>query len=216
MTIETDQPDDLAGRVQPKLAEPCCGTHRERTTSVKTRSGDDKTAGCCPGVDCGKTELPPRRLTIDFLYLDLEVCTRCQGTDSALDDALKEVAAVLEATGVAVVVNKVNVNSEDLAFRYRFLSSPTIRINGRDIQLAGMESRCDDCGDLCGETVDCRVWTYQGREYTEPPKAMILEAILREVYGPENGNEPAATMGYTLPDNLKRFYEAMRVSEQKD
>lgn len=56
-------------------------------------------------------------------------------------------------------------------------------MNGRDIQLEVKESLCDSCGDLCGDTVDCRIWVYQGKDYTIPPKAMIIEAILREVYG---------------------------------
>jgi len=109
-------------------------------------------------------------LVIDFLYLDLSVCTRCQGTDTSLDEALAEVSRVLEATGTEVIVNKINVNTEELAIKHRFLSSPTIRVNGHDIQMEVKESLCESCGDLCGDEVDCRVWVYQGKEYTVPPK----------------------------------------------
>lgn len=31
----------------------------------------------------------------------------------------------------------------------------------------------------------CRIWVYRGEEYTEAPVAMIVEAILREVFGGE-------------------------------
>lgn len=144
---------------------------------------------------------------IDFLYLDLRVCTRCQGTDQSLEDALAEVSGLLGAAGAEVIVNKINVTSEELAIQHRFVSSPTIRVNGRDIQMEVKESLCESCGDLCGEDVDCRVWVYQGNEYTVPPKAMIIEAILKEVYGGHSSSpvEPE----YVLPENLKRYYAAI-------
>lgn len=168
--------------------------------------------GCCscsPGC-CGSKEDSKenkRRITIDFLYLDLTVCSRCQGTDESLDDALSEVSKVLEATGVEVLVNKINITSEDLAMKYKFISSPTIRVNGRDIQMDIKESLCESCGDLCGDEVDCRIWIYQGKEYTVPPKAMIIEAILKEVYG--KNDDINAEKEYIMPENLKKFYAAM-------
>lgn len=168
-------------------------------------------SGCCScgPACCGSVPEPQvtkKPIVIDFLYLDLSVCTRCQGTDQSLEDALSEVSKVLEATGSEVVVNKINVTSEELATRHKFVSSPTIRVNGRDIQMEVKESLCESCGDLCGEDVDCRVWVYQGNEYTAPPKAMIIEAILKEVYGGQD-NRPAEPE-YVLPENLKRYYAA--------
>lgn len=165
---------------------------------------------CAPGC-CGRIPdktVNKRQITIDFLYLDLSVCTRCQGTDAVLDEALAEVSNVLQATGAEVVLNKINVNSEELAIAYKFKSSPTIRINGHDIQMEAKESLCESCGDLCGDEVDCRVWVYQGKEYTVPPKGMIIEAILKEVYG-ENRGHNDTEQEYVVPENLKRFYSAM-------
>lgn len=162
---------------------------------------------CCDAVrDSGSNK---RKMIIDFLYLDLSVCTRCQGTEESLEEALDEVAKVLEATGYEVVVNKINVVTEELAIRHKFVSSPTIRVNGRDIQMEVKESLCESCGDLCGDEVDCRVWVYQGKEYTVPPKAMIIEAILKEVYGGE-GERSEKKQEYVLPPNLKKFYAAMK------
>jgi hypothetical protein len=67
------------------------------------------------------------------------------------------------------------------------------------------ESCCEECGDLCGDNVECRVWVYEGAEYNEPPKAMIVNAILKEVYG--GGSTSAETKGeYIFPDNLKTFF----------
>ena len=97
------------------------------------------------------------------MYLDLSHCTRCQGTESNLEEAIVDVAKVLELTGVEVVVNKIHIDSEEKAIQYQLESSPTIRINGKDIQLETRESKCESCGDLCGEEVDCRVWVFNGK-----------------------------------------------------
>jgi glutaredoxin len=169
-------------------------------------SGCSKDSKCC-GNEQVKTA-DKRKLRIDFLYLDLSVCTRCQDADTTLDEALAEVSKVLEATGVEVISNNVNITTEELAIQYKFISSPTIRVNGRDIQMEFKESLCESCGDLCGDEVDCRVWIYKGEEYTAPPKAMIIEAILKEVYGGCAGSD-MVEQEYMMPENLKHFYSMM-------
>ncbi|OPX90773.1 MAG: hypothetical protein A4E53_00826 [Pelotomaculum sp. PtaB.Bin104] len=192
----------------------CCSDCGD--TSQETEANNAGDCSCGPGCcDASKnTKAEKKRIIIDFLYLDLSICARCQGTDKSLDDALTEVSKVLEATGVEVVVNKVNVLSEELAREYKFVSSPTIRINGSDIQMDVKEDFCESCGDLCGDDVDCRIWVYQGEEYTVPPKAMVIEAILKAVYGSNSTNE--TEQEYILPDNLKRFYAAMKKKTEED
>lgn len=174
---------------------------------------NEKESCCTCGSGCCQTE-PNKELTIDFLYLDLSVCERCQGTENSLDQAIHEVSGVLESAGYDISVKKVNIVSEEMAIELKFVSSPTIRINGRDIDLIGKESLCEECGDLCGDQVECRVWVYNGREYNEPPKEMIVNAILREIYGngmavkePETAGQEQA---YRLPENLKRFFDGLK------
>lgn len=152
-----------------------------------------------------------KKIIIDFLFLDLSICTRCQGTESSLEEAIKDVAKVLELAGIEVVVNKIHIDSKEKAIQYRFESSPTIRINGNDIQLEMRESLCESCGDLCGDEVDCRVWVYKGKEYNVPPKAMIIDAILREVYSDKKAqlNNRVGKEAYQLPENLRRFFESI-------
>ena len=162
-------------------------------------------------------------LRIEFTYLDLTTCTRCLGTDRSLEAALELTREVLAATGVKVEVSKILVNSAEQARALRFVSSPTIRVNGADVALELRESSCgsEACTDGCGDQIACRVWVHRGQEYTEPPPAMIVEAILRQVYGGagEAGGGAAAGMGavagdggepdaepYQLPENLERFY----------
>lgn len=161
--------------------------------------------GCCSSSN--ESAIDKRELIIDFLYLDVTVCKRCQGTDNSLDEAILDVSNVLKATGIDVKLNKINVLNEELAKKYKFLTSPTIRINGRDIQMDYKESLCESCGDLCGDEVDCRVWVYQGKEYTKPPKAMMIEAILKEVYG--GCSEQQKQDEYEIPENLRKFYKSM-------
>lgn len=169
-----------------------------------------KQSGCCCGEAsecCGPSptsQAEKRRVVIDFFFLDVTVCTWCKGTEESLDGALAAVAAVLQASGVEVIVNRIHVDSEEKAEQLHFASSPTIRVNGRDIQVEGKESQCDSCGDLCGDTVDCRVWAYQGKEYTSPPKAMIIDAILQEVYGVASAIPQQEK--FVLPENIRKFF----------
>src|SRR5215207_3504908 len=143
-------------------------------------------------------------ITIDFLFLDLTTCTRCVGTDQNLESALVIVRDVLAATGAKVEVRKTLVETAEQARELRFVSSPTLRINGRDIALELKESPCGaeacSCGD--GEQIACRVWTYRGREYLQAPVGLIVDALLGELYGgvTRPGADPAER--YELPNNL--------------
>lgn len=149
-----------------------------------------------------------KQLVIDFLFLDLSQCTRCQGTDDTLENALKEVAGLLEDKGYRVVVNKVQIDTMELARQYKFISSPTIRVNGRDIQLDIVESNCESCGDLCGDSVDCRVWVYEGKEYDIPPNELIIESIMGAV---DNNDSKISNIpeSYEVPENLIKFFNGL-------
>lgn len=143
-----------------------------------------------------------KQFLIDFLYLDLKTCERCMATDETLKQALHVLSGVFDTIGFEVKVNSVNITSRELAEEYRFISSPTIRVNGVDICSELVESNCADCGDLCGDSVDCRVFRYEGKEYEQPPVPMIVDGILKAIYGGLSQTEEP----YTLPDNLERFF----------
>jgi hypothetical protein len=153
------------------------------------------------------SETARRKIEIEFLFIDLTVCSRCMGTDANLEEALTEVSQILAAAGVEVSVRKILVESEEQAKALGFFSSPTIRINGKDIALEFRESHCDSCEACAGNSgpVNCRVWVFQGQEYTEAPKAMIVDAILREVYRNTSPEEPPIRPRET-PENLHRFF----------
>lgn len=163
--------------------------------------------GCDSSCDdkAAQGERPEKKLDIDFLYLDLSTCERCQATDSSLKEALSTLSDVFDAQGFTVKVNKVNITSRELAEKYRFVSSPTIRVNGVDINTEVKESDCTDCGSLCGDSVDCRVFTYEGKDYEEPPAAMIVDGILKAMYV----NQVRDETPYTLPQNLDKFFSGV-------
>jgi hypothetical protein len=162
---------------------------------------------CCSNNNCCTPNVKRKQITIDFLYLDLTICERCQGTESNLDEAINTISAILTSAGYDLVVNKINISSRELANKYEFISSPTIRVNGRDIAIALKESECENCGELCGESVDCRVWYYDGKEYTQAPKELIINCILKEVYAGVSCIQKSEA--YVMPENLVKYFDAL-------
>jgi hypothetical protein len=162
-----------------------------------------------------ETTLTPDRLRVDFLFVDRTTCTRCRGADDSPDSAFELVCDVLAATGIDVEVEKIQVESAEQARELRFVSSPTIRLNGHDVALELRESSCgsEACTDGCGEEIACRVWVHRGREYTQPPVAMIVDAILRAVYaGAVVSCQPEAEP-YEFPENLERCFAGKAMAQ---
>jgi hypothetical protein len=151
-----------------------------------------------------------KQVEIEFLYLDLDVCTRCKRTDANLETAVRILQEVLQASGTDVSTRKVLVDSEETARKLKFLSSPTIRINGRDIALEFRETPCDSCAEACAcdGGVDCRVWVHEGKEHAEAPVPLIVNALLSEIYDSQSADRPASSHPFELSENLKYFFEA--------
>ena len=156
------------------------------------------------GCSCsGGTENTGKKLLIEYLYLDLQTCDRCIGTDAVLDEAVSTLRPALEMAGYSVDYQKHEMTTAKIAEQYRFLSSPTIRVNGVDIFGEVRESDCGCCSDIAGTAVDCRVFEHEGMKYEVPTKEMLADLLLKSpmaVHGCECGT-------YEMPENLKRFYE---------
>lgn len=162
-----------------------------------------KAATNSPEVSAGK------RLDIDLMYIDLSVCDRCQGTEQNLEQAIDAVKPLLRTAGFRVNLRKLLIENEEQAQELRFASSPTIRINGQDIQLEAKESHCSSCSSLVDdEPVDCRSWTYLGDSFDAPPTEMIIEAIVQHVFEEDVNQNHQSRENYTLPENLRRFFAA--------
>jgi hypothetical protein len=157
------------------------------------------------------TTVPTRNLQIEFLFLDLDTCTRCRTTDTTLLEAIARTRPALEAAGVAVSVTKTLVASEAQAHALGFVSSPTIRIDGVDIAGELVESACDSCSEscACNGGVDCRDWVWQDQRSHEPPLGLIVDAIMRHASGTDPASTTSAPAGSGLvPANLRKYFAA--------
>lgn len=150
----------------------------------------------------------PSMIDIELLALELSSCTRCVGTLDHIEKAIDIIQPVLEVMESQVNVKRIVVESEEQARRYQFVTSPTIRVNEKDVAFETLESKCESCTDLCGcdQGTSCRVWCYRGEEYTEAPVGLIVEAILREIFGGSLGAINVTPAYSEVPENLRRFF----------
>ena len=144
-----------------------------------------------------------KKVEIEYLYLDLNTCDRCVGTDTVLEEVIDELKPAFAIAGYEISYKKIEVSSKELAVKHRFVSSPTVRVNGIDICEDVKESDCGCCGEISGTQVDCRVFEYEGKLYEVPPKAMLAEAIMRNAFVKANNSDLG---NYELPENLRTFF----------
>lgn len=181
-------------------------------TETKTQSNG---CGCSAGAATAPAKVENKKVTIDFLYLDLESCEPCQGSEGNLEDALNVISTLLETTGAEVELNKIHVTSYDQALQLGFVSSPTIRVNGQDLVLEVRESHCSSCSSISGTETFCRVWDFEARSYKAAPKALIVEAILKWVYGGSQQQDKIRADSRRATNslaNLKSFFKGRRVA----
>lgn len=110
-------------------------------------------------------------------------CPWCVRTKELLREAIKEL-------NLKVKVKEILIDSRKKAEKNNFVGSPTIRIDGKDIQEMVEKARCLPCEELAKlakKTTSfvkeeccisgCRTYSYKGKQYPFPPKEMIKEAI---------------------------------------
>ncbi len=125
-------------------------------------------------------------MLVEYLYLDLQVCDRCIGTEQALDEVLTALTPVLRLPVTLWNTARQNGLSAELAQQYRFESSPTVRVNGQDICFKVAENACDCCSDISGPLWIVVIFEYEGQNYEVPPQEMLAEAILKAVFGSQD------------------------------
>lgn len=122
-------------------------------------------------------------MKIQLLYI-LD-CPWCLKTKELLSKSLKELK-------IKAKVEEILVDSEEKAKKYKFLGSPTIRINEEDIQKEIDKGKCLPCEELAKDIrttkyvkqeckCGCRLYFYKGKQYPYPPKKMIKEAIKKQI-----------------------------------
>lgn len=190
----------------------CHGCGNLCPTGAITYVGDDtgwnplnKKETAKEAVSCCDNERKyENRVLIEYLFLDLDTCERCIGTDSILDEVMIVLEPVLTIAGYEVEYRKVKMETAGIAAEYGFKSSPTIRLNGQDICQSISENNCGCCSDISGTSVNCRVFEYKGENYEVPPKEMIAQAVLQGVFG--SSKSECSCEDYEMPENLKDFF----------
>jgi hypothetical protein len=172
---------------------------------------------CCYGSSCCETDgaaIPEKIETdkvlhIDLLVIDLETCARCVPTGDQLKTAVRLLTPVAEALGIELRHRAMVVQSPEEAKEHALLTSPTIRLNGRDIAQDIRESLCESCGDLTENNtmVDCREWHYKGKVYSAAPLPLLLEAIMGAILNIDDMSLIVTSPLDQLPENLQRYFD---------
>lgn len=84
-------------------------------------------------------------------------------------EALELLRSVLEETGVEVAIDMHEVRTDDEAVELGFPGSPTIRIDGRDIDPAGANAQ---------PALTCRIYRLPDGRFSPVPSRTQLEAAL--------------------------------------
>jgi len=146
-----------------------------------------------------------KKITIQYLYLDLDQCTRCQQTEENLNVAVGELEN--KFSEYLFSVELIHIDKIEKAQEYRFESSPTIRINGKDMPIKLVETKCIPCGEIAGSDVDCRVWEYKGEQYDSAPIKMIVDHVSGFIES-NNNISTDNDKTFVLPSNIKEFFES--------
>lgn len=119
-------------------------------------------------------------MRVQILYI-LD-CPWCVKTKKLVKESLKEL-------GVKAGIEEILIDTDEKAKKYKFVGSPTVRVNGKDIQEKVNKEQCLPCEELAeyaeGTTefvrqecrCGCRTYFYGGKQHPYPPKKMIKEAI---------------------------------------
>src|SRR5512139_1458379 len=123
--------------------------------------------------------------------------------------AVNLLTPVAEALEIDLRYHVIVAQTAAEAKEHSLLSSPTIRLNGRDIAHDIRESECESCGDLTenNTSVDCREWHYRGKVYFAAPIPMLVEAIMGAMLNIHELPPVAPAPLSELPENLRRYFD---------
>jgi hypothetical protein len=175
----------------------CCSSPAE--------SASEPAAGV-PGAVTGPTT--KKLLAVELFVIDLTSCKRCVPTGEQLKAAVDLLAPVANALGIELRHRETVVETVEQAKEVALLSSPTIRLNGRDVVQDIRESLCESCGDLTDNdtAVDCREWHYRGQVYSAAPLPLLVEAIMGAMLDIDRPALVTAPLK-ELPENLQRYFK---------
>jgi len=106
--------------------------------------------------------------------------------------AISLVERVAEETGVPARIEVVDMTTESQAQRRRFLGSPTVRVDGRDVEPGS--------GGRAGFTLACRVYRTERGLAGWPEERWVRKALLlAAAQSTSNGDASSATSSATSP-----------------
>ena len=160
------------------------------------------------GDETADAQAMKKVLKVDLLVIDLSTCKRCVPTGDQLKRAVSLLDPVAEALGIELKHREMVVQTPQEAKDHALLSSPTIRLNGRDINQDIRESLCESCGDLTENNtmVDCREWHYRSKVYYAAPLPLLVEAIMGAMLDIDTPPVVPAPID-ELPENLQRYFD---------
>ena len=123
-----------------------------------------------------------KNMKIQLLYI-LD-CPWCVKTKGLIRESIKEI-------GVKAEIEEILIDTDEKAKKYNFIGSPTVRINGKDIQEEVSKDKCGCCEDIIEQTkeatefvkqeckIGCRTYFYKNKQYPYPPKGLLKQALNR-------------------------------------
>ena len=109
---------------------------------------------------------------MDDRRIEILVFDGCPNLDEVVDRAY----AASKGTGVTVSIGVTLVRSEEEALHLRFLGSPTVRVDGNDVDPTALTR--DDFG------MQCRIYAVDGRFEGAPPVDWIAAALRHQARCP--------------------------------
>src|SRR5437867_2986101 len=91
-----------------------------------------------------------------------EGCPSCKNT-------VKDLKKILKQRKVKVKVEMVEIKNQKEAEKLKFIGSPTVRVNGKDVDPTVSLSK--------SYGLRCRVYYYRGKIFPSPPIEMITKSI---------------------------------------
>lgn len=88
--------------------------------------------------------------------------------------AMEELEAALDETGLPVIFTMIRVDKQSDAKKYKFSGSPSLHIDGEDI-----DPKANEIKNF--SVVSCRPYLWDGKGYDWPPKAMIIDALKKRM-----------------------------------
>lgn len=117
-------------------------------------------------------------IIIEWLHLDVagKTCRRCGDTGKELRRAVERLQVECMPKGIVIGFKETLLNPEQIA------RSNTILINGVPLEEIVPQTRvssscCTSCGEITGQTEQCRTLVHLGQEHETIPEKLIRKAV---------------------------------------